>query len=198
MSLKNYLSNFDPRAGIVVSTDPKFIFMRPARIGGTSLLRYVLQEVLPDILIFKDRPAQWLEWLDEITDTLLEEYFIFSIVRNPWDRMLSLACYFEMSLEDLLLARHENHKVMGHSKPLVNYTHIGGKPFVDYTCRFETFEQDVTQALDLLGVSSPDVLPHVSKTEHAHYSKYYTEKTRLEIEKIYKQDILLFGYTYDS
>ena len=39
-------------------------------------------------------------------------------------------------------------------------------------------------------------LPHVFKTDHARYIKYYDEETKRIVEQVYAPDIAEFGYRF--
>lgn len=87
----------------MLSLTKKFIFIHIEKTGGTSIQK-VLKEYSNDKLIYKDKkhPDSFLlngEY-KEITKHSsistynkyynIEDYVVFSCIRNPWDRILSL------------------------------------------------------------------------------------------------------------
>src|SRR5690348_4048323 len=101
LGLADYLRTFEHPGGIIVSEERKFIYMKAPRTAGTSILRKVLEPAIPGMIHEKDAPEAFAAWKRRITDERLAEYFIFSFVRNPWDRFVSIACYFKLSVAQL-------------------------------------------------------------------------------------------------
>lgn len=96
--LTKYFQNHPHQRGIIVSPKKKFIYMKPAKTAGTSILRGILEVHFQDIIHKKDHPKKFLRWLKNLSDEKLDGYFIFSVCRNPWDRVVSIAHYFDISL----------------------------------------------------------------------------------------------------
>lgn len=67
---------------------------------------------------------------------------------------------------------------------------------VDFIGRFETFEEDLRTIMTKLGIQDKEI-PHRNASQHEHYSKYYTPRTRDIIARKYKQDIEAFGYQFE-
>jgi len=80
--LTTFFKNHPHKEGIIVSEQKKFIYMKPTKTAGTSILRHFLEKEIKDIFHLKDHPKEFLFWLNAITDKELEEYFIFAVVRN--------------------------------------------------------------------------------------------------------------------
>lgn len=100
--------------------------MKPCRTGGTSLLREFLEPRVPGLVHRKDHPKEIREWLSRITDDSLREYVIFSVIRNPWDRAVSIATYFRTPLAKFAqnLARQSLDRTLReHSLPLHHSAH---------------------------------------------------------------------------
>ena len=86
--LAEYLRSHEHPGGIIVCEQPKFVYMKPTKTAGTSILRAGLEKRVPGIFHHKDRPEKFAEWINRITDDELEDYYIFTVVRNPWDRLV--------------------------------------------------------------------------------------------------------------
>ena len=132
------------------------------------------------------------------------EYFKFSFVRNPYDRLVSSFCWYQ----EFILKKHgeisDFHKFLvdleGGSK-LINDTHFkpqyvylmsGEKLLVDDIYHFETLEEDFYKLYQKLGVNKK--LPHRMKGNHDEYLLYYTEEIKKIAYTIYKKDFEYFGY----
>jgi hypothetical protein len=173
--------------------------MKAARTGGTSILRGVLEKRFRKVFHNKDHTEHFQRWLLRIDDESLKDYFLFTFIRNPWDRVVSLACYFKMSVAELLTIHVDGRKTNSiwiHSLPLVFYTHFKGRQFVDFIGRFEQLQQDFDQVCRVIGLE-PVALPRMNTTERlADYSSYFDAKTRDLVARRYHEDIAAFGYSF--
>lgn len=198
--LADYLRHYEHQGGIVVSQERKFIYMKAPRTGGTSILRRVLEPAIPGIIHFKDTPRPFTRWKCQLTDEELEDYFIFSFVRNPWDRFVSISCYFELPV-DRFVRRFDQYRrsaaVRSHSLPLYGYTHCGGMVFADFVGRFEHLQTDFEQVCARIGLR-PTRLPHANRTSHDHYSRYFNAETKAAVASLYAKDIEAFDYRFED
>ena len=141
----------------------------------------------------------------------LHEYFKFTWVRNPWDRMVSAFSNKDQNL--LEMARHQGIELAGatfdefvamtgtirhsHLMPMSHYLQPGESGMgVDFIGRFENFATDFERLCTLIGASVP--LPHEnrSRSTRDHYRSYYSDWSRTEIAKRYELDAGLFGYRF--
>ena len=172
--------------------------MKAAKNAGTSILRGYLEKQVSDIIHHKDHPEAFRRWLDRITDEELEEYYIFSVVRNPWDRLVSLSAYLNIP-HALFIAQFDHfqqfEKIRLHSVPQHFYTHHSGQPFVDRICRFESVQEDMDLVLKELDLK-PAKMPFINRSKHGHYASYYTDAEREKVASLYAEEIALYGYTF--
>lgn len=197
--LSAYLSNHEHQAGIIVCEKKKFIYMKPTKTAGTSILRMNLEKRLPGIIHKKDHPQQFNKWIEKITDEELNDYFIFSVVRNPWDRLVSVAAYFKIPFKKFVHNVHEYRKddnLKIHSLPQHFYTHYNGNIFVDMFCRFESLQADINLVFDRIGIER-NKLPYVNRSSHRYYASYYSEDEIKIVEDLYADDINYYGYMFD-
>ena len=68
---------------------------------------------------------------------------------------------------------------------------------VDFIGRFESLQTDFNTVCDRVGCDRA-VLPHVFKTTHEHYARYYTSETRDIVGELYAVDIANFGYRFEN
>jgi hypothetical protein len=174
--------------------------MKSAKTAGSSILRGMLEKQIAGIVHQKDHPDEFNGWLKKITDRDLEEYFIFSVVRNPWDRVVSITSYFDIPLGDFLRNFNEhiqNEVIRSHSLPLSLYTHKDDVMFVDMVCRMESLQPDINLILDRIGLPRQS-LPFMNTSSRRHYSEYYQDEDQELVAEIYKDDIRNFGYMFQS
>ena len=198
--LADYLRSPEDPSGIIVSEQRKFIYMKAAKTAGTSILREGFEKMDIGTFHLKDHPDQYNEWINRITDKDLEDYFIFSVIRNPWDRLVSTATYFKIPVKEFVKNIDdywENDDIKQHSLPCSLYTHLNGEPFVDFVCRFECLQPDMNLVFDHLDLRR-EKLPFVNRSKHYHYSRYYNDTEKNIIEDKYRNDIKYFGYAFES
>ena len=71
-----------------------------------------------------------------------------------------------------------------------------GAPLTDFVGRFESLAEDVATVCARIG--HPDItIPHLYRTDHAHYSSYHSDMTRELVGKRWAEDIDRFGYRFE-
>jgi len=175
----------------MISHDKKFIFVHVPRTGGTSLESFFCESQLKHIH-FKQKHSRHEHELQDHID-----YFSFSFVRNPWERMLSFYLFdivgsTKYSLYNWLkLTRIRNRFAQSMSFFIMH----NEKPRVNFVGRYENYHTDVKYICNKLNIEYAE-LPVLNKTNHNYYVDYYDEKTKKLVESMYKEDILNFEYEF--
>jgi chondroitin 4-sulfotransferase 11 len=156
------------------------------------------------------------------------DYYVFSFVRNPWDRVLS--CY-------LSKLTHPDDNSHGFRNGVeFNFWKYGdrfyaGMSFADFVHEIADIpdpDADIHFASQYLHLTDehgnlladfigkfetlrqdlaqvcdqlsmpPIILPELNKTKHAHYSQYFIPETSDLLASRYEQDIALFGYQFEK
>ena len=68
---------------------------------------------------------------------------------------------------------------------------------VDFVGKYENLEHDVSIVLEALRLENRP-LPYVNRSQHRHFSEYYTEETRNLVAERYSRDIEFFGYQFEG
>lgn len=174
-----------------VSGKKKFFWAKIPKAAGTSIR---------DKLSFWSgkRATSW----ENIPD--LENYYKFTVVRNPWDRMVSLYHNFhpweipeKYSFTDFIKRDYslDTPKLRYHRYP--QYLYMIWTEF-DNVFRFENLKSDWVLIKKRLKINKSGKLGHRNASQHDHYSKYYTDETREIIAKDYWADIKLFNYKFEG
>ena len=201
----------------MISHEHKFIFVHIPKCAGCSLKEH-LQENSCGELINSGHKT-----LNKILEDLCAEakdYYKFTFVRNPWDRMVSLYFFWRnqtpdspfykwdhkqvefiksknISFKDFVkLISSENSTI--HEKPHL-YPYIGhfmnDPSSFDFIGKLENFQEDFDQICAKIGIPKQE-LKWVNKSKHKHYSEYYNDETRAIVAKKYVKDIEHFGYKF--
>ena len=173
-----------------VSGKKKFFWAKIPKAAGTSI-RNALQD------FGANRATAW----ENIPD--LEGYYKFTVVRNPWDRMVSLYHNFhpweipeEYSFTDFIKRDYskDSPKLRFHRYP--QYLYMIWTEF-DNVFRVENLKSDWKLIKKRLKIDAGK-LERKNATQHDHYSKYYTDETREIIAKDYWADIRMFSYKFEE
>jgi hypothetical protein len=134
-----------------------------------------------------------------------DEMFTFGFVRNPWDRLVSIAARINRPA----LAGKDTFRVWmaNGCQDDTGSTHnaAGGMPvhrpcsdFVfpcKFVGRYEALDTDTRYICRVLGIDMPEWL-HDEKCERGPYQDYYDEEGRQFVEWYYHTDIVNFGYSF--
>ncbi len=153
-----------------------------------------------------------LDILDHLGDQA-DSYFKFSFVRNPWDRFVSayhyvcqrrpeltsVNCHSSFAeFVDAFAGDPQPYLRIRYFRPQWTYlTDDEGEIPLDKIGRFEQFDQDLHEILGLIGVRR-SLIRHRKRTVRADYRDYYDAHRQDVIERVYDEDIELFGYSFDD
>lgn len=205
----------------------KILFIHIPKTGGTTV-EWMIRPAHAD----SDEPDYstlrgWDEkygWLDHLTRQQVNElysydelrdYLVFTVVRNPWDRLVS-EFHWKRATSGLRLPFHEYvRRLHGgeveelqkhykaptafrqHMRSQASYCFDGeGGPGMRIL-RYESFEHDVVGLLRTVGIRSK-TLPRLRASVHEGYTSYYDKCTMEMVEELYHDDIEAFGYEYRS
>lgn len=199
----------------MLSDCKKFIFIHLQKTGGSSI-EYALSDYAHEDVVLNDdntefddkhitfykrnRFSKSLE--NTFSKNKLENYFKFSIVRNPWDRMVSWwmwmlkedAFGYDITLEEFLLIDQFR---LWKIPQIEHLTDSSGVVNVSFIGKFENLENDMCEILNAIDVKNVS-LPKINAIPRKHYSEYYTDETIEIVRGMHSKDIEYFGYTFDD
>jgi hypothetical protein len=150
---------------------------------------------------------------------VFQEYFKFSMVRNPWDKAVSqyLFLFHRPDFRDFLGASRrtsfKQYLSLCGRKPHVHWqpqylflTDTNGEEIVDYIGRFEDYEQSVREIVNRVNAANTqeatpvnlETIPHINAGEREAYWNYYDDESRDLVAELYQEDILRYGYQFDE
>ena len=142
-----------------------------------------------------------------VTAEEIGSYFTFTLVRNPWDRMVSYyhwlkdqnfahpAVKLAQELEFQGFAQHPQTVNSFRSNPYASYLTFRSQERASCFIRIENFEEDAQPLFDHLGFSLS--LTRVNASDRkADYRAYYDEKTSAAVAEACTDDIARFKYSF--
>ena len=131
------------------------------------------------------------------------DYFIFTIVRNPFDRLISAWRYLPATRDRPLIDVLTNPPTRGR-----DYRHLtrpqvailrdprSGALVTDAVIRLEDLQAGFDQVCDRIG-KPRCVLPHLNKTRRERdYRSYFDQRTRQMAELVFKDDLEALNYSF--
>ncbi|WP_432450644.1 sulfotransferase family 2 domain-containing protein [Aliiroseovarius marinus] len=215
---------------MIISRGRRYIFVHAPKTGGTSLMLALEARAMADDIMLGDTPkakkrrrrvegvrAAGRLWKHStlrdivglVSDEEIASFFTFTLVRNPWDRMVSYYHWLKDQRFDhpaIGLAQSKsfseflNHPQIQASlraAPYTSYvTTTGGQERCDLFIRLEHLAQDLPRLEAHLGVSLGDV-PHENASERGEdYKEYYTRQDAALLADICAADIARFSYKF--
>ena len=184
-------------------TGNNFFFVHINKTGGSSI-----EKALG--IRFQHKPARLL--IREHGIDAWRNAFTFSIVRNPWDKVISHYHYRIMTNETGLREKgitfgewvaecygHRNPEF--YNKPLFFMPQLdwltgkSGRILVNYVGRFENLSNHFAEICRHIGIVEPR-LPHVKQSLHDAYWTYYDDATIEIVHDWFRKDIEAFGYEF--
>ena len=201
----------------MVSHKHKFIFVHIPKCAGRSLKEYLKENCGNEPINSGHRS---LHVLLKNFSLKSEDYYKFTFVRNPWDRIVSLYSFWlnqtpnsvfyqwdfkqvdfiknkNLSFIDFVKLIPFNDSVFNEKPHLHPYIdHFMGDPTsFSFIGRLENLQQDFDIVCDKIGIPHQQ-LPHKNKSKHKHYTEYYDDETRAIVAEKYAKDIEYFGYKF--
>jgi len=130
-----------------------------------------------------------------VGDDIFNSYFKFCVVRNPYDKMVSLYNMkihrgYNGSFNDFV----KSHECINYKRYFINE-----KSCIDFYIRFEFLNEDLHKVCEILDIEYDiNKLPNY-KSEYRNdndYRSYYNEETKKIVYEKHKKEFELFGYEF--
>jgi len=193
----------------MINHNTKCLFIHIPRCAGSSMEKILTNN---DYILNGHYHIRYQEHLNH--NKQIKDYFKFTFVRNPYDKLVSEYFWFKdqynkwndantkklyrdktfkefvtIFLSDEARGDHY-HRFTYHQmlEPVSDISFIG---------RYENLSEDFDIVCNTIGISQ-QTLTHVYKTRHDHYSEYYDNETRELVACRYARDIERFKYKFED
>lgn len=185
-------------------TNKKHIFIRIPKTGGNSLQRSMKEN--------------WGHYSAEYCKSIFSEQewensFKFTIVRNPYSRLVSWYHYNilkypynTMSFKEWVMndyPHHLNHDYETNVQPENPVSQLGwitnneGEIIVDYYGKIENIENSIKEISNQTTIKF-DSIGRLNKSNHKGYKSYYDDTTINKVAKDFKKELELFNYNFED
>jgi len=201
----------------VIFDEHNAVFFHIGKTGGHSIEQSILPEsrdykVFEKTLIYglkkgvmtqHARPRYVLKMRPEVKD-----YYWFTFVRNPWDRMVSAYCYLKPmhdkkygSFEGWIGHIEKTQRLKGFpegSHYLSQVSYLDDDRPMDFVGRFENIKSDWNKICRNLGMGSIELKnTNISRLRNKmDYKEFYDNTTKEIISSMYREDIDRFEYEF--
>lgn len=200
---------------MIVSDDPRFLFIHVQKTGGNSITRWLFASV-PDAARGGGHSKHATLAAALEMDPTLVDAFTFGFVRNPWARMVS---WHQMILRRALAVPErvrDNrlwHGVSSRyqdfdafvleataeyeelSRPQVDYLRTPTRE-ADLVGRTESLQADFDVVLDRLGLAAASPLGQANAGPARDYRTLYGDRTRAHVARLFAADLEAYGYEF--
>ena len=134
----------------------------------------------------------------------LDKYFKFSVVRNPWDRLLAYSVWLNggvFSDEALNHVLNATKFMKPHARTQVYlWRYKNGDIAIDEFVLFEDFKDSLIVIFNRLDIefNVKDLDVKLNSTEHKHYSEYYTDENIELVSRVCEEEIKMFNYEFED
>ncbi len=182
----------------------EFIFIHINKTGGSSVENALYLAIEHKTAREKIRQVGRNNWDRKVT---------FTIVRNPWDKVVSHYQYRVQNnktnlgrntipFTEWVKRTYGAQDPLYYDKPKMFQPQMdwliddSGKIAVNHIIRFENLTEEITALVPKLGKKVD--IPHLKSSKHGRYQDYYSKETAEIIGRWFARDIQQFGYRFDA
>jgi hypothetical protein len=202
----------------MIINDHKLIFIHIPKCGGSSMVK-ILEKYYVERFNRKIGHSTYLDYKNRIGDEI-SNYKSFTVVRNPWDWHVSQFFYLKsispkkhghyiehslfnkkgFNFNDYIYWLIDENKEKSPQEFILKNQYewcINEKGYfmIDHTLKMENYKEDYHNFCKIYNIKE-NKIPHINKSNHNSYKKYYTTETKKIIENKHKLDIEFFKYKF--
>ena len=212
---------------MIISRGRKYVFVHIPKTGGTALALALEARAMRDDILIGDTPKARARRarhkadpatahlrkhtpLAQIGALLADDYFCFTLVRNPWDRLVSYYHWLRVQNFDqyvVTLAKNVDFAdFLRDPSTQAAFTAWPAQAFMrdakgadraNAYLRLEHLQNDIAKLESHLGFSLWPIPLHNTSPRDRDWRKYYTDEEADIVARICHADISAFGYHFD-
>ena len=180
----------------------KFIYIHINKTGGSSVERALNLPHEHKTALEKIAEMGWNQW---------NKRFVFTVIRNPWDKVVSHYHYRvqtnqtnlgirPIDFKEWIKLSYGENDPRYYDKPKMFMPQLdwisdkNGEILVDIIYRFENLREDFEKIC--IKLDRKVILPHLKSSQHDHYQEYFNEETKIIIARWFRKDIETFNYQF--
>ncbi|PKP71408.1 MAG: Type II secretory pathway, pullulanase PulA [Alphaproteobacteria bacterium HGW-Alphaproteobacteria-4] len=215
---------------MIISRGRRYIFVHIPKTGGTALTAALESRALADDILISDTPkarrrrrrlqgvqaagriwkhATLADAIGLITAAEAQAFFTFTLVRNPWDRMVSYYHWLRSQTfahPQVALARATDFS--GFLNTPATQTAVGATPYASYLTlpgvgeccdaflRLEHLAEDAAPLEAHLGFALPPTPRVNTSARAADWRGYYSQSDAALVGRLCAADVARFGYEF--
>jgi HD superfamily phosphohydrolase len=194
----------------MISDQKQLIFIHINRTGGSTIEEKIFEAKRNKQ---DHRPAQQLAYK---FPNRWQNYFKFCVVRNPWDKMVSMYHHRSQNFANrkrwdtkhfksggkydtfdkwLKCIERGDHKYAERNiTSQIKWIQVDGEIDMDYIIYYDNYAHEINKILDWLNINAQ--IENINQSKRKSYYEYYTEETKELIAKWFEQDIKKFGFQF--
>jgi len=205
-----------------VYTPLKIGFVHIPRTAGTSVTNWLIKNISGSTQLKREQSH-------ESASLLLQEFpeinYFFTIIRNPWSRMISMYRFHSTVLPKEIDTNYfsdnkfssdefkQKVKSISFDEYIEKYVHTPTNVWynsvtpqikwldlpIDLIIKYENLNTEFEKIQKLF--RNKNTLPHLNKHGHSnqnHYTKFYNESTKKRVAEIFEEDIETFKYRFEQ
>ena len=190
-----------PREGsMIISHTNKFIFIKSEKTAGSSVEHAILPHLLNTDVYMSDSHTLPFQVIENYRIDIFD-YFKFSIVRNPYDKMVS-HYYWQQSIEnnryrsfDIFVKEFHDHKTISNWK----YYSIDNNNIMDKIIKFENLQNDLNDLPININIDISNIFEKSNiRPANIAYQELYSKASKEMVEEQCYNEIEMFNYKFEE
>jgi hypothetical protein len=198
----------------LINDDKKYIFFHLYKCGGNSFRTILSGNEYGGV---HSNPKEIKQLLNSSNSNIFNDYFKFTIIRNPFDWLLSTYFYIINTSHNLnsivkkmnfneFLVYYVNEMMLNLNKPIgsnkvVNLfeyiTDENSNVILDYVGKYENIDSEAKIICEKIGIPFHKLpLKNVNINKDKDYRKYYNSESIEFVQTYFKKDLEYFNYKF--
>ena len=186
---------------MIISHTNKFIFIKSEKTAGSSVELAISKSLKKNDIWLDGSHMPPPEILKNYGDTIFNEYFKFSIVRNPFDKMVSHYFWHQHIEPDRFDSFEEFIYFMYYNKviPSWRFFSINDQFILNGIATFENLQNDLNDLPINIDIDISNIFEKSNiRPANIRYQDLYNTATREMVEKQCFNEIKMFDYKFEE